>query len=685
MDTNLPVDTLSPSTLGLEVARRRGMAGWSQRELAQQSGVAQSKISLLESGKSQTAEVSTVQDLAKAFGCHLTELLGDTAPPAPAIATSDEDAGDRVTRHITKLFPSPLNPRKRFDPAAVAEIADSIAAKGLLQPLTIRAGTRDILDAVGQLAEVYIGGTRYRALKLLHDEGRWPEDRLPGGMVPCTLRECSDIELIEIALTENIQRQDMHPLEEGQAFLDLERAGKADPAEIARVIAKTPRFVQLRMQMARDLAPAAAEAFAAGRISTEMARELVRVPHDVQLSHLGPLLKADWGYKTASELHEKIHAGFPNLGHALFDKALYTGDLAEDHNTYGGKTLKCCDVTLFRQLQDAAVEAKAVELRETHAFVEIVRSKTTWLDLDPAKLSKTYARDERGGAAIVIMPDYRVQIVEPVRRWSGDTKPAEMSTAEKKALAKKTDPVAGVSTGRRIYAKAAKSRALQRATLETGTATVLRVAIMGLLGDDVVAIRPEAKGPDNHALDAGLALRLGEWRDRLGAGLVDLDPYLKARSRGDTKLWAALRELDRPALEDLHACLVVQRLGVWSDPWRDDNLGDTPLQIALASAVDLDMAEVWTVDAAYVATLDKAQLLDLADSVGLIFGDRHEWAKAKVSELRQAIVAIAQSANAFRHLPPELAFASAKTIQQRFRSGTAAPANPATARGGQTI
>ena len=106
---------------------------------------------------------------------------------------------------IEKISPNPRQPRAQFDEAALGELAESIKAVGLLQPVLVRA-----LDRAAGTYELIAGERRLRASKLA---GRT--------VIPAIIRESDDLSSVEQALVENIHRQDLTPLEEAAAFQQL--------------------------------------------------------------------------------------------------------------------------------------------------------------------------------------------------------------------------------------------------------------------------------------------------------------------------------------------------------------------------------------------------------------------------------------------------------------------------------
>lgn len=125
---------------------------------------------------------------------------------------------------LQKVEPNPLQPRKDFDPEALQALADSITAHGVIQPLTVR-------EAEGGYYQIIAGERRWRAARLAGLEE-----------IPVHIIEADDREVMELALIENLQREDLNPIEEAQGFRTLmeeygltqeqaaNRVGKSRPA-----------------------------------------------------------------------------------------------------------------------------------------------------------------------------------------------------------------------------------------------------------------------------------------------------------------------------------------------------------------------------------------------------------------------------------------------------------------------
>lgn len=616
-----------------------------------------------------------------------------TATPAPGPVTSSTvPATDSVERiHLKALIASPLNPRKTFPEEAIAELADSIAENGLLQPLTAREAT-DYLENMPSAREVYIGGRRLRALEKLFAEGRWPLDKLPDHLVPVIRRDVGDLELLQIAVAENVNRQDMHPLEEGDAFALLRERGKSTE-EIAAAYGKGKRWVELRIQVATGLDAPTRALFAAGTINMETARTLVRLKPAERKGVVKAIAQGDAGYDNAKAIQARIAEGLPEVSKALFDLSLYTGEY-----TVGGRhsqTQRFADAEQFRELQAAAIGDKAAELARKWAFVEQIKPKagSHYLILSDYGFDKMYSRADPAvhGAVIAVRPDLTVEIVEGVCRGKA---PPEPTKAEAKAAG---DPVAAIGAGWREHAHRCKTVALQSSILRVGHRAALELAIIALLGDGTITkIRTENAGPESRALAPELLDRLQAWRERIGAKFFDtLNPdsrtdsafltfkpgYQEADRKPRAGVYDALGRLTDPEVADLFDLLVAARSGSWSTYNNDGpSLGDEPLTIMAAERYQVDMAAAWRIDADYLAKLQRADLLALAEQI-------NAWCKAhrrpnlpigmdtmavgRVADVR-ALLARHVAENDVRLVPAELTFADRKTIEKALRT----PAKP---------
>jgi ParB family chromosome partitioning protein len=157
------------------------------------------------------------------LGRGLAALLGEESEDYAALdelrATKDVPVG--------QLHPNPRQPRRSFDEATARELAESVKAQGVLQPILVRRHPE--LD--GEF-EIVAGERRWRAAQLaqLHE-------------VPVVIRDLSDAQSLELALVENVQRQDLGPLEEAQAYQRLTEEFGNSQEDIAGAVGKSRSHV----------------------------------------------------------------------------------------------------------------------------------------------------------------------------------------------------------------------------------------------------------------------------------------------------------------------------------------------------------------------------------------------------------------------------------------------------------
>jgi ParB family chromosome partitioning protein len=144
----------------------------------------------------------------RGLGRGLDVLLGQAGKPTPGDDRYLPEPHAQRTLAVASLRPGRYQPRTGMDPERLQELADSIRAQGLIQPIVVRA-----IAATNSTAEGY---------EIIAGERRWRAAQLAGLTdVPVVLREADDRSVIAMALIENIQREDLNPLEEAQALSRL--------------------------------------------------------------------------------------------------------------------------------------------------------------------------------------------------------------------------------------------------------------------------------------------------------------------------------------------------------------------------------------------------------------------------------------------------------------------------------
>ena len=180
-----------------------------------------------------------------------------------------------------QIVPNPQQPRKHFDEKSLNELAQSISAQGVLQPLVVRKHPK-----FPNQYELVAGERRWRALK-----------QIDVVQVPVVLRNVSDSEILEVSLLENIQRENLTVIEEAQSYHDLLQIHGYTQEELAKklgrdrsTIANMLRLLQLPSALKNDLET--------GRITSGHARSILSLPNEgVQLEMRQRLLRNSWSVR----------------------------------------------------------------------------------------------------------------------------------------------------------------------------------------------------------------------------------------------------------------------------------------------------------------------------------------------------------------------------------------------------
>lgn len=191
---------------------------------------------------------------ARGLGKGLDALI----PAGDKKITKEENTkGAETVVKITKVEPNRSQPRKKFDEDALQELADSIKQFGLLQPI--------LVQDKGEYYEIIAGERRWRAAKL-------------AGLkeVPVIIRNYSSQEIVEISLIENIQREDLNPIEEAQAYKRLLTEFNLKQDEVAERVSKSRTAVTNSMRLLK-LCDGVQQMIIDDMLSTGHARALIPI------------------------------------------------------------------------------------------------------------------------------------------------------------------------------------------------------------------------------------------------------------------------------------------------------------------------------------------------------------------------------------------------------------------------
>lgn len=272
--------------------------------------------------------------------------------PAPIISS-----GLQMIRW-EKLIASKLNPRKAFDQAKLEELAASILAQGVLQNLVARPMALGLNG--NDFFEIAAGERRWRAVQHLHEMGKISS----GYAVPVRVQALTDRELLELAITENGNRSDMHPLEDADAYAALEDMG-ATREEIAARVGRSIGTVHKRIALARRLAPEVRAAFLEGKMNITQAEAFTVGSFDAQTRLVSEITL------NTNPQYIRVQVTKKNLlvRHAIFSRDQYDGEIVED--LFSTFEPFFADAEQAERLQRAAAESMRVNAAKKWAFAYV--------------------------------------------------------------------------------------------------------------------------------------------------------------------------------------------------------------------------------------------------------------------------------------------------------------------------
>jgi ParB family transcriptional regulator, chromosome partitioning protein len=202
-----------------------------------------------------------------ALGRGLSALIPNTAPPPAREQTPASERPRAQELDIDLLVPNPKQPRLQMDDAKLEELAQSIRANGVIQPIIVRKS--------GDQFEIVAGERRWRA-----------SQRAGLLKVPVAVKDVPDDKLLEVALIENIQRENLSPIEEAQAYRRLTDELEMSQDAIAVQVGKDRATVSNYMRLLR-LPAEVRTALNDGALAMGHARALLALPDDVSQRRVG--------------------------------------------------------------------------------------------------------------------------------------------------------------------------------------------------------------------------------------------------------------------------------------------------------------------------------------------------------------------------------------------------------------
>lgn len=237
---------------------------------------------------------------------------------------------------IADLRESKINPRRHFDSGKMDELVASIKEHSIIDPLLIRPVREDGVSG-GTAFEIVYGVRRKRAA-----------EKLKMQQVPCVVRNLSDEEAMSLRLVENLQREDIHPLDEAQGYADLVEFGKVKVEQLPVKVGKDSGHIARRMSLLR-LSDKARKIFLDGKLTEPIAFQLSRLQPNDQKEMLGELKDREWEW-TPQAFSRRAARLMLRLGNAPWD--------LKDEKLHGGSCLSC-------QKRTGAVPALFPDIKET--------------------------------------------------------------------------------------------------------------------------------------------------------------------------------------------------------------------------------------------------------------------------------------------------------------------------------
>ena len=219
---------------------------------------------------------------SKGLGKGLGALLGDNFMDA-------QEGKERLFLPISQVESCSSQPRKQFDPDALADLADSIREHGILQPLMVR-----------KLQSGYY--------QIIAGERRWRAARMAGlDEVPVIVVEADDRKAMELAMIENLQREDLNPMEEAQGYHTLVEQYGLTQEQAAQRVGKSRSAVANAMRLL-NLTPSVRAMVEDGKLSGGHARALLSLSPSLQEQAAATVVKNDLSVRQTELLVKKLTA-----------------------------------------------------------------------------------------------------------------------------------------------------------------------------------------------------------------------------------------------------------------------------------------------------------------------------------------------------------------------------------------
>ncbi|RKQ95456.1 ParB/RepB/Spo0J family partition protein [Maricaulis maris] len=654
-----------------------------------------------------TLDPLRVSDTARALHAvwsgNAPAAAGVPAAPLPEGAGPVAPGGLYAIPH-DRIHPSPLNPRKSFDDAALDELADAIAEKGQLQNIVVRPHP----DKPGEF-EIAAGERRWRAMGRTLE--RNPDTAQQS--VRSLVQDLTDKDLLLVALAENRDRVDPPAMEEARgiaAFREmrirqiLADIYKGDPFEkgfteadiapeirqatgtamheCAAAMGKTTRWVELRFNLVEDLAPELQDALDRHAITLAQARAIRKASHDRQRNALELMQNLQHGWRTHDEIRDSLKAAGLPASEAGFQPEDYDGETLTDEDS--GETLYM-DLALVTTLQQRAIKRRAKELlAEGAAFVDLPE----WNSRYDHPNAEDYPDLPAG--YILRLANHRIEQRHVVRRADVDGRskaPIPVKTPrDSEAPATKEETVQPFERRHFLQAAQIQSRRLREAICNSEATLAMAITIIGLLPSDINLtwdhrgpagwFRREHRSGDDATIKtppqlaeriAALATSDSEGGPASPPGFAIKPPAVIVTD--PVKAVDTLNRASPDQVAGIFAALIADQAAVWPSTARDG--GSDAFTTRLAQGLTRQMP-AFEMTADYLAPFTAAQRRQIAKACGIPADEADAMPTAKADGIAWIMDHPKRTPG---WTPPELQFAAPAKVQADVRAMLAGEAS----------
>lgn len=232
--------------------------------------------------------------------------------------TASETKNQVVEIPVAAIVPNQYQPRKVFDQTEIQELAQTISEHGLLQPIVVRE------FRPGEY-EIIAGERRFRAVKLL----QWEK-------IPAIVEKMTDAESASLALIENLQRAQLSPVEEAQAYKQLMEFNHLTQATLAKGMGKSQSFVANKLRLLKLIKPVQ-NAILDGRITERHGRALLSLDEDQQRTLLMEIVNQHWNVRQTEDAVAQM-LGKPTSAEKAAQQAVQQDAASENVAQAAGET-----------------------------------------------------------------------------------------------------------------------------------------------------------------------------------------------------------------------------------------------------------------------------------------------------------------------------------------------------------